>query len=139
MISALISLLLNGAVLHHDKTIVLLEKGINEEPMWGNGLVPDFGLPEEASPREVAAKALAANGRGIAEPKQVLFLIRREEQVILRVQPEAPYTALHCYTAAGERIVLMRYEENTQNWWTCVYDAKAIRVEMRVRAKKLQK
>ena len=131
MISAVLSLILAGFVLHQDETIDLLVAGINNEPFWGNGLQPHFNLPEDASPREVAVVAIGSSGIGFAKPKRPFVLIHCSKSVTIDHEPDTVFTMLHCYSTVGERIVMLAYLPDDERWYARVFDAKGIREAMK--------
>jgi hypothetical protein len=124
MSATLLALLLNGFAFLPDDSIELLVAGLNQEPIWQNGFTPTFDLPAEASPAQVAGLVLSK--RGFEAPERPLFVIHCSQSIIIG---KDTYTASHCFTEFGERIVLMRYEK--KYWEARVYDVKVIRAFMK--------
>ena len=128
----ILTFLLNGLSLHQDNSIELLVTGLNQVE-FGGGLRGGLMLPVDASPRTVAKRAIGAQGMGFAAPKKPLVYVHCSRSVTLADEEGVIYTALHCYSTRGERIVLMRYIGEDSGWDARVYDARGVRKAMKNR------
>ncbi|WP_411827787.1 hypothetical protein [Luteolibacter sp. AS25] len=104
---------------------------MNHAPNIGGGLRGGLMLPADASPRSVAKLAIGADGMGFALPKRPLVYVHCSKSVKLANDFGRIYTALHCYSTRGEKMVLMRYLGDGDGWDARVTDAKLVREVMK--------
>lgn len=93
---------------------------------WRNGLYPVLGLAATASADEVVSKALQMSrfGGGISGPKVEHKILKiRVVQVEEGGSPNA-FTAVLIQIKAGQKIVLLKYENPAAGWWSRVYDVE---------------
>jgi len=111
-----------------DRISALVEELSTSNSFWNTGFSPVVDLPGDTSVEEVITR-LFDEPIGSGRVLQFEILEMRDVQLPIygEIIPASDVVAVLVHTNLGPKILLLRFNESTDDWWTRVYDASDLR------------